>query len=235
MECNLNQLENLFLQCSQWSLHRLSTETEDLRVQFDDFYFNFREDHTVIATENGTNLYYGTWASSEAGSLITFDIDFPSFPELSETWILEEIKNLDDVKELRLYINHLRSLRFRSDCDDDDEEDDDKLDLNEVLTDGDWLISSYIVDGSDYTSYYTEYVYNFNEDGSLDATNLSLAKGSWNLESNNTVLNIHFSLLNVLDLMSYQWQIVAATETHIELQYISPVNGELTTLTLTKD
>lgn len=236
LDCTVNELQELFLECTQWSVQKLKLDTDNIKDLFDDYSFNFREDFTVIAN-NDDEQYYGSWEASEAGNLITFEINFPSLPELNAIWIVEEIKHLDDKKELRLYIDKDNTLRFRSDCDDDDEEEDDsiELDLADILTEGDWLISSYIVDGSDYTSYYTEYVYNFNEDGSLDATNLSLVKGSWNLESNNTVLNIHFSLLNVLDLMSYQWQIVAATETHIELQYISPVDGELTTLTLTKD
>ena len=121
--------------------------------------------------------------------------------------------------------------------------------ITKISTDGTWIISSYIDDGSDETNDYTSFVFEFLEDGTLNATDFlsssSIAYvGSWSITDSNSSddddslqdldFNIFFSGNSYLEELSDDWDILSYNETEIKLIDVSGGNGGTDYLTLTK-
>jgi hypothetical protein len=120
--------------------------------------------------------------------------------------------------------------------------------INNITTDGTWIISSYIDDGDDETADFATFRLSFLESGVLNATDLLSSNsnpyaGSWSVtdaNSNNDDnladldFNINFSVSNKLDDLSDDWDIISYTETEIKLIDVSGGSGGTDYLTLNK-
>lgn len=121
--------------------------------------------------------------------------------------------------------------------------------ITKISTNGTWLISSYVDDGSDETNDYTSFRFEFLEDGTLNATDLLNSSsnpyvGSWSITDSNSSddddslqdldFNILFSGNSLLEELSDDWDIVSYNESEIKLIDISGGNGGTDYLTLTK-
>ena len=121
--------------------------------------------------------------------------------------------------------------------------------INNISTDGTWIVSSYVDDGDDETADFTTFRFTFLESGVLNATDLLSSNsnpyaGSWSITDSNSNddddslndldFNINFSVNNKLDDLSDDWDIISYTDTEIKLIDISGGNGGTDYLTLTK-
>ena len=121
--------------------------------------------------------------------------------------------------------------------------------INNISTDGTWIVSSYIDDGDDETADFTTFRFTFLESGVLNATDLLSSNsnpyvGSWSVTDSNSNddddnladldFNINFSVNNKLDDLSDDWDIISYTDTEIKLIDVSGGNGGTDYLTLTK-
>jgi hypothetical protein len=121
--------------------------------------------------------------------------------------------------------------------------------INNISTDGTWIVSSYIDDGDDETADFTTFRFTFLESGVLNATDLLSSNsnpyaGSWSITDSNSNddddslndldFNINFSVNNKLDDLSDDWDIISYTDTEIKLIDVSGGNGGTDYLTLTK-
>ena len=103
------------------------------------------------------------------------------------------------------------------------------------IINGTWIISKYIDSGSNETSYFTGYTFNFNADGLIVATNSSQVGGSWSEynDDDHTELTILFSQ-SPLNELNDDWHVVSRSNTQIELEDVSGGNGGVDYLTFSK-
>ncbi len=120
--------------------------------------------------------------------------------------------------------------------------------INNISTDGNWIVSSYIDNGDDETADFTTFRFTFLESGVLNATDLLSSNsnpyvGSWSVTDSNSNdddnladldFNINFNVSNQLDDLSDDWDIISYTDTEIKLIDVSGGNGGTDYLTLTK-
>jgi hypothetical protein len=120
--------------------------------------------------------------------------------------------------------------------------------INNISTDGTWIVSSYIDNGDDETADFTTFRFTFLESGVLNATDLLSSNsnpyvGSWSVTDSNSNdddnladldFNINFNVSNQLDDLSDDWDIISYTDTEIKLIDVSGGNGGTDYLTLTK-
>jgi hypothetical protein len=120
--------------------------------------------------------------------------------------------------------------------------------INNITTDGTWIISSYIDDGDDETADFATFRLSFLESGVLNATDLLSSNsnpyaGSWSVTDANSNdddnladldFNINFSVSNKLDDLSDDWDIISYTETEINLIDVSGGSGGPDYMTLNK-
>lgn len=97
-------------------------------------------------------------------------------------------------------------------------------------TSGDWRVTSFVDDGVDKTSFYQDYTFTFNANGTLTAiTQDNGVAGFWSVTNDdddddvntNTIAgveyNLQFTASNILQELSDDWDIIAYSQTTIEL------------------
>ncbi len=142
-------------------------------------------------------------------------------------------------------------------CSSDENNDPNSTDLNslaqeisEEIVSGSWMIASFIDSGSDETSNFAGYVFTFNQDGSLTATNSSGSiDGSWSVTFDDDDdssddspddpfddidFNIFFASPDDFSELTEDWEIVSRSGSQIELIHVSGGDGSTDTLTLVK-
>lgn len=109
---------------------------------------------------------------------------------------------------------------------------------------GTWRISHFSESGQDETNNFSGYIFTFNTDGSLLASNQTNSyNGMWNLSDNNPSddsisdidFNILFNLTNNFQDLNDDWHVISHSSSKIELRDISGGNGGTDLLTFVKN
>ena len=127
---------------------------------------------------------------------------------------------------------------FAFQCSDDDTTVDNSVVIQEVTQqtqNSDWIVTSFVDGNEDQTYHYTGFVFSFNEDGSLVATNgTDTYEGTWSVTSSSSSpdFNMNFSVGDdhPFDEFNDDWDIVSYSTTLIELYDVSGGNGDVHTL-----
>ena len=97
--------------------------------------------------------------------------------------------------------------------------------LEMILEDGIWFVASYTDDGDDETGDYNGYTIDFQNGGTVIATNGSNTNnGSWQVLSSGNTLDLSFVGVP-FDEFTDDWDVISVTETRVELQDVSGGNG----------
>ncbi len=111
-------------------------------------------------------------------------------------------------------------------------------DIQTILPQGTWSISSYTKGGTDQTINFESFVFTFNEDGSVSAeNNLFSESGTWgydNITSVEEKFNLQFNQTTPFDLISKNWTIVSTNNTEVSLEFTNESSGESEMLTFSK-
>ncbi|MBP1673247.1 MAG: hypothetical protein H6Q25_1062 [Bacteroidetes bacterium] len=111
--------------------------------------------------------------------------------------------------------------------------------INDVVKQGEWKVSSFMEDGSDHTSYFSGYQFTFAESGVLTATNGSSTQtGTWvkGTDDSTPKLIITFAVSDgPFEEISEDWEILSYTDTKIELKHVSGGDGSIDYLTFIKN
>lgn len=104
--------------------------------------------------------------------------------------------------------------------------DDDNINLEQpdaitiVLPEGNWKIEKFIDDNVDKTAQFASFVFDFENNGTVTATNDILSEnGLWSYDNdrNDPELDIRFNEDSILDEISDDWDIISVSPSRIEL------------------
>ena len=222
--CTTGDLDNVFADCSEWTVDKLERNDNDLEDNYVGYIFEFNNDGTILVSQ-GVNTFNGTWDATGTGNNISVTINVTGLSDFNDTWNLHEIEQEPGEVEVDLRLGDDR-LRFESDCATNGNIDDSAL--VSALTNGDWYIT-YFFDDTDETANYTDYTFNFSSDNTATATDMSgTTDGSWSTTSGDDTelgLNLNFGASVPLDELADDWDVLEVTNDIIRLKDISGGDG----------
>ncbi|MFK7833226.1 MAG: hypothetical protein AB8B52_08115 [Winogradskyella sp.] len=112
--CSVNELENAFEDCTEWSIDKLKRDNTNLVSIYTDYMFTFNSDGTILVTED-VNTYSGIWVITEVGDDIFLTIQVDDLPDFNDTWEVRNINLAPVEKKIELKLGTDR-LRFGSYC-----------------------------------------------------------------------------------------------------------------------
>ncbi len=108
----------------------------------------------------------------------------------------------------------------------------------QTVQSGAWKISYFFDSGKNETNNYNNYLFTFQSNGTLTASNGSnTVNGTWSSgnDDSQTKLDISLGNTNPWDDISDDWHVIAQSSTQIQLQDVSGGNGDIDYLTFTKN
>ncbi len=236
-ECNSGNNSDLeeYLTTDSWYVSYYFDETDETS-DFCEFEFTFNENGTVIATD-GTDTIDGAWAIGIDSGITYVELDFGTdipFDELNDNWDVLNASmvkiELEDVSGGNGGTDLLTFEREPTICEDDNTY------LEQVLTEGQWIVALYLDDGIDETSDYNNYILTFNSDGTVIADNGTVINGSWDVtgNTNNLDLILDFGTSIPFDEFNDDWDVFDVQENRVEVYDVSGGNGGTDTLVFEK-
>ncbi len=145
------------------------------------------------------------------------------------------------MKNLILIISVFFLVSCSSKDDPGDVNDDQFGDIVTILPQGTWSVSSYMEGSSDRTMDFESFVFTFDEDKTVTATNdLFSESGTWNYQSsldspsNDEKLILTFGETTPFNLIEEDWIITSANSAKVALTVASGNNGEVEVLVFSK-
>ena len=114
-DCTTEGLADFITGCDSWYVDDLERNDNDLEDQYSGYEFTFLSDGT-ITVDNGSETFSGTWESSGTANSITVTINIPDLPDFNADWMLHELEQDDDEKEVDLRLGDDDELEFKSSC-----------------------------------------------------------------------------------------------------------------------
>ncbi|WP_297795549.1 hypothetical protein [uncultured Eudoraea sp.] len=237
--CTSDQLSNVLVACSDWSVDKLERNDQDLEDLYTAYQFNFANDGSLTA-ESDTDMFTGTWETNGSGNNITVAINIPNLSDFNATWNLHEIDQDSGESDVDLRMGDDR-LRFRTACTNNGGNDNTGVDdstLVQALTTGDWYITNYF-DDVDETASFTDLVFNFAADGTAMANRAGMTTdGTWSTSSGDETpleLNLNFGVTPPFDELEEDWDVLEVTNEIIRLKDISGGDGSTDFLTFERN
>ncbi len=142
-----------------------------------------------------------------------------------------------------LFILSITILASCSSNDDSGDVNDDQFqNIETILPQGTWEVSSYFEGNTDRTMDFESFVFTFDQDNTLKAKNdLFTENGTWeyqnsesNPDGNDERLLLEFGGTTPFDLITEDWGIISVSSTKVELSVASGNNGKAELLTFSK-
>lgn len=114
-DCTMADMQAVLVGCTNWTVNRLKRSATDYDNIYDGYYFNFFDDNTLSVFWGSTTVY-GTWTASGMGNSLELVIDVPALPLCNNNWILQAIKNCDNVTEINLMVGDDDRLQYENTC-----------------------------------------------------------------------------------------------------------------------
>ena len=205
------RIEN-FLQECLWRITRLKIEGVENDHKYIGTPFKFYEDNIVKLRVEG-ELIQGTYEIGVRPAGFILQIELDGRPDLKLEWLITFLE--EDLIKLE---NVNNQMILQRDCPDEDEDIDY---IGDVLTNGEWIVASYLDQGVNETENYGDYVIGFNESGKLFAEGAGYNYiGSW-LAYRNEGLNLGLNFGTPDEPFSelkHRWKIKEITAERIELK-----------------
>ncbi len=213
------RVKNYLKECL-WRVDSIRINNISKRIDYIGTPLKFYDDDVVKLRVEG-ELIEGTYDIGLRDDKITLKIDLEGRPDLKLIWVINFLE-----PGLIKLTNENSKLILRRHCPDEDEDIDY---ISDVLSNGEWVVASYLDQGVNETENYNDYVVGFNENGRLfaegDGNNYI---GSWLAYRNNGLyLGLNFRTQNEpFSELRHRWKIVEITPNRIELKDYNS-NGEI--------
>jgi hypothetical protein len=113
--CSTEGLSDFITGCDGWYVKDLERNDMELTEQYVGYTFTFSADGS-ITVETVADSYTGTWESSGSGNSISVIINIPDLTDFNATWMLHELEQEGDEREVDLRMENDDELEFRSNC-----------------------------------------------------------------------------------------------------------------------
>ncbi|PWK19602.1 hypothetical protein [Xanthomarina spongicola] len=113
--CTPVELESFLTSCSNWTVDKLERSGNDYDDLYDNYFFNFYNDGSIVVDYPG-GTDYGTWITSGTGNNIEVVINIPDLPYCNNNWILHEIEERTGETKIDLRVGGDDRLRYESTC-----------------------------------------------------------------------------------------------------------------------
>jgi hypothetical protein len=230
--CTTTQLSDILIECLSWTIDKLERNSNDLEDLYIGYQFSFIADGTLSASSNGST-FSGTWESNGTGNSIAVTLNIPNLSDFNDTWNLHEIDENGGQKKVDLRIGDNDRLRLESACSGNGGTGTSGT-LGTLLSDGLWVVGSYLEDTNNQTNIYNGYTVNFNNDGTVVADNGSSINGTWSVQNSDSELVLDFGSTVPFNEFNDSWDVISSSATQIELRDVSGGNGGTDTLIFNK-
>lgn len=221
------------LTTGDWYITYYFDDTDET-ANYSDYVFNFASDGTATAT-NTSGATNGNWSTSSGDETdLELNLNFGTInplDELAEDWdvlqVTTDIIALKDISD-NGNVEYLTFERTPTSTG--------NTNLTNILTDGQWFVASYFEDSDDQTANYNGYQLDFDNNGTVVATNGSNPNnGTWAVQSSGNVLVLDFGTSTPFsELNDDDWDVLSVTTTEVIIQDVSGGGGGTDTLTLQK-
>lgn len=244
--CNLNegiidpvQFESK-LTAGSWYVNLYDENGSDDTCDYVDYEFHFFENGTATAINDFENRV-GTWSLESVDDTLKLNLDFEftgtndPFQDITDRWTVlqsttQTIKLLDDAGYGDVdYLYFGREAAENCSMGNGQE-------LIDTLLDGTWFVQSYLDDGTDETSAFQSYQFDFQSGGIVIASNsIYTYYGSWNVLGIEE-LDLLLDFGNQIPLIEFndEWDVINFSQTLVELQDVSGGGGGTDRLTFGK-
>ncbi len=113
--CTTDQLTEYLTGCNNWYVKDFERNDIDLEDQYTGYSFTFASDGSLEASGGG-ETYTGTWSSNGTGNHIELTIDIPGLTDFNLNWLVHELEDEGDEKQVDLRLGNDDELEFRSTC-----------------------------------------------------------------------------------------------------------------------
>jgi len=199
----------------------------DETADFADYVFNFAEDNTATATDDqGTTN--GVWTTDNGDETelelnLNFGTGIP-LDELAEDWDVLEFN--DDIIRLKDVSGGDGTEEFLTFEREPFTGGGGGSDLEDIITDGTWIVASYTEDGIDESAPFIGYDLVFDLSGDVEATNGSNTNnGTWEVASAGNKFILDFGVQFPFEEFNDDWDVLMVSDTRVELQDVSGGNG----------
>ncbi len=213
------RVKNYLKECL-WRVDSLRINDISKRRDYIGTPLKFYDDNVVKLRVEG-ELVEGTYEIGLRNDNVTLKIDLVGRPDLKLIWVINFLE-----PGLIKLTNENSKFVLRRHCPEDDED----LDyVDDVLSNGEWIVASYVDQGENETENYNDYVVGFNENGMLFAEgDGNDFRGSWIAYRNNGLyLGLNFKTQDEpFSELRHRWKIAEITPNRIELKDYNS-NGEI--------
>ncbi len=113
--CTTEGFADFITGCDGWYVKDLERNDMELTDQYSGYTFSFGSDGSITA-ETSTESFPGTWESTGSGNNISVTINFPDLSDFNAIWMLHEIEQEGDERQVDLRMDNDDELEFRSNC-----------------------------------------------------------------------------------------------------------------------
>lgn len=236
---SVSALEALLLECL-WKVDDLELNDEDLDDLYEGYLIDFQEGGIAIVTSPDSVVFNGTWSIIETTTSVKLNLQIIGLPDFNNAgWVFREFDDDDDDDEIKVKFRNIEDeFSIEQVCTATNNEE--TQNLQNIITDGSWIVSLYIDDDEDETSDFQNLTFVFNVNGSIEVTDAmaNVQTGSWSTFTNSAgqlkLLLMFSDDQDPLDELDDDWDVISVTETTIQLNDISGGDGSEDQLTFQK-
>ncbi len=113
--CSTEGLSDFLTGCNDWYVKDLERNDMELTDQYVGYTFTFSANGSITA-ETATESFNGTWESSGSGNNISVTINIPDLSDFNANWMLHELEQEGNERQVDLRMENDDELEFRSNC-----------------------------------------------------------------------------------------------------------------------
>ena len=196
-----------------WIVKRLQVNGVDNSEAYLGTPIKFEDDGEAKLRVNGS-FVTGEWNIVDTSAGFVVELAFQGRPELNLAWLITSLE-----EDRVAFVNENSELVLEKYCEDDSNGDVQRV--KSFVTNGSWVVASYVNDGVDETTDFSGFEFQFNAEGRAVAEgNGQMVEGSWVVYLDDDVIDFEINLgeNDPLDNLNEDWEVVSATETRIELK-----------------
>jgi hypothetical protein len=110
--------------------------------------------------------------------------------------------------------------------------------VNTIITEGSWKVTSYTEAGTDEASNFSSYTFSFSPEGVLTATGVKTKVGTWNSTTDSGLVIIPIAFASEVDgpfeAITEDWSVLTCTDLKLELKHTSGDDGSIDLLSFEK-